>query len=286
MPKTRNRIQVSPTSGNSSIPTDRYLSSSYISGTRSLPSEEKPTADAAGVIRVFQDGIGHVFGGTSRAPLMPEGMPPYPGPGVIDAPRVPAPPKIAATDPDDYRIRVLMNAFVAAIEVEYKIRQRAKRREFTSGKSLDAKTRKMLLGSARLLEQFGVAPAAWCVFATRRWLHAREHTDGKVDMHPPLGVVFSERMISEQCTDAERRSTVTECALGGRVLFGPTYRKLGRRYQSMQTALLQGMTLPDALAKFFPGNLYDELVEAARIECAETQYRLERDVRAGRFVWR
>lgn len=214
----------------------------------------------------------------------PPGVPRFPDRTVIEPAQMPYPPKLSAKDSDAWRLKILTRAFRGAMESEY----RGKCWLLAKGLKANSPNGVMLLRAGELLEKFEVAPAAWCVFAIRRWRHAREHTETsakKKALKPPIKHVFSEKLIAEQCVDGDRRSTVTEYAPGGRVLISPHHRKLGTLYERMRRRIMAGMPAAEAVEAFFPDGLYDELVDQARTDSAETQYRLDTDAKDGKFLW-
>ncbi len=283
--------QTAHAKANQAPPSSLTLSKGNGDGTGgSLPTEENQAAGAAGPflsVETLEDGTSG-FGVVRSAPPTPStplvGVPAYPGWSIVTPAVVPEAPKLQAADAEDYKVRLLASAFRGAVEREYGVST------FLLAKLTPrSKSYVLLAKAARELERFGVAPAAWCIFAVRRWFLARTHTGGwtKGDpvALPPIGVVFSVRMIAERLGDEDKRGAVESCALGGQVIFGETHKALLVRYNAMRAAINRGADRAQAVALFFPGTSYDDLVDSARAEARETRMRIEGDITRGRVVW-
>lgn len=259
----------------------------------SLPTEGNQAPNEVGASGLLRDesmaGMGTSFRGRATRMLPPasapiEGLPPYPGYSICAPASVPDPPRIKPDDPEDYRVRLLASAYRGAVEREYGTKC------FLLAKvSPKAKSYAQLLKAAELLAAFDVAPAAWCIFAVRRWFLARTHARGYVKGQPvplpPIGVVFSEKQITDRLADEDKRGTVEESAVGGRIIFGNTHKALLVRYNEMRRAVMSGHAPAEAMGLFFPGSSYDDMLETARVEAKEIRHRLEDDIRRGRLVW-
>lgn len=258
-------------------------------GVRGSSQEKNAPTSGAGSLVSLSDETGEGFKGhVKRAPpamnALLTGVPPYPGASIVSAAIVPNPPKFTPDHDEGYRVRLLAAFYRGAIERQY-----GKRVHLLSNLTPRAKSWGILAKAAKLLEDFDVSPAAWCIWAVRRWYLIRTHTNGwKAGMPvplPPIGVVFSSKMISERCEDEEKRYVVADSALGGRTIFGKTHKLLLVRYAEMRSELMRGGSRRETVAQFFPGSAYEEMVDAAKAEAIETRSRMERDAKMGRMIW-
>lgn len=229
-----------------------------------------------------------LLGRSQRTPLQRstplKGLPAYPGWSVVAPALVPSPPLLVPTDPEDYKVRLLANAFRGAVEREYGVKC-----FLLANVTPKAKSYRALVEAALLLEGFGVAPAQWCCYAVRRWYLARTHsggwTEGSPVPLPPINVIFSKKQITEKLSDREKLGAVTSQAQGGRAIFGTTHKALIVRYNEMRAAILRGHRYEEAMAMFLPGTSYEDMVDAAKNEAIDTRNRLDRDVSRGKIIW-
>ncbi len=261
------------------------MSDTVVGQGGSLPSEGNNAPAGAQVLIL---GDAEIEGGARRAAPMLSlplaGLPLYPGNSVVAAAAVPDPPKLMPDDTEERAVRLLAWGFRGAVEREYGAST------FLLAKlSPKSKSYVLLAQAAQLLRQYDIAPAAWCAYAVRRWYLARTHSPGYVKgapvALPPVGVIFSPAQIDKRLSDEDHRDTVESLIRGGRLVFGKTHKALLVRYQAMRSAVIGGQPRAEALALFFPGSSYDELVEAARVEAKEIRHRLEADVARGKMVW-
>lgn len=212
------------------------------------------------------------------------GLPPYPGWSLVAPAQVPDPPKLKPTDPEDYKVRLLAHAFRGAVESVY-----GTRCFLLANLTAKSKSYRLLASAATALEQAEVAPVAWCAHAVRRWYLIRTHTNGWREGMPvplpPIGVVFSAKSITEKLSDESYKASVESSAAGGRAIFGNTHKALLVRYQELRAAVARGETVSDAMAIFFPGSSYEDMVDAAKNEAIDTRNRLQHEISRGKFVW-
>ncbi len=266
-------------------------SSVYVSGeslrTRSSQEKNAPTSGAS-VLR-FEDERGAGFGGGAARPLPSPsfplaGLPPYPGDSIVRAAEVPPPLKLSPSDPEDYQVRHLAACFRGAVERQY-----GSKCFLLANLSPRSKSYALLAKAAQQLIAYDTAPAAWCIYAVRRWWLARTHTGGWTEGMPvplpPVGVIFSASQMEKRLADEEDREVVASSAQGGRLALGKTHKALLVRYHDLRRAIGQGMPREEALAKFFPASTYDDMVEAARAEAVDMRNRLEDEIKRGRMPW-
>jgi hypothetical protein len=212
-------------------------------------------------------------------------VPAYPGASLIPTAKVPDPPKLDPRMDEGAKVRLVALAFRAAVEAQYP----GKRCFLLAKVSPKSKFWRMLVTAAEKLEEYGIAPMAWCVWSVRRWYLIRTHLPGYVKgapvSQPPIPFVLSAKKIEERCAEEEKRYVVTDSAVGGRAIVGKTHKSLLVRYGEMRSAIVSGSTRAAAVAKFFPGSLYDDMVDAARAEAVEIRSRLESDAARGRMIW-
>lgn len=203
---------------------------------------------------------------------------------VITPAMTPPPSKLQESDPEEFRVRLLAQSFRSAVESEY-----GGRCFLLARVSPRSRSYAVLAKAAKRLQDYSVAPAAWCLWAVRRWRRARMHEPGYVEGQavplPPVHVIFSVKHIDDRCADPDDRFVVEECLPGRRVIYGKTHKALLTQYAKAQTAVMQGCTADEALTKFFPGTSFDDMVEAARAEAKEIRYNMEHDALRGKVIY-
>ncbi len=252
-----------------------------------LPSGEKLHAAASAAnpspIREESTEVGTVFAGTATArgvglaaPIA--GVPLYPGHAIVKPAFVPEAPLLDLESTDEVRATALARAYRAAIEKRF---GRQRRPILARGDIRRSKHYPNLQAFARELIDHEIAPAAWCIHRIDRWRRATKDTSRP--SQPSLAWVYNLKAISDD-NRWQFRVEYESGKLGGRAVFSKTHLKLLAIYGRMRADLTR-MKKADAVAKHFPDGLYEELVDQARRDAAETRYRLETDIARGRHVW-
>lgn len=210
-----------------------------------------------------------------------QGVPIYPGNTVVAPAYVPAAPMLNPESPEHELAAKLAASYRGAVEKRF-----PKQRCFTllKGDIRKSKHYKLLVAFAAELIEHEISPAAWCIFSVDKWRTAPSASLASRPKVPGIAYVFSLARISDD-KRWQFRAAYNDGKLGGRAVFGKSHRQLLERYQKMHHAILRGLHKATAMQQFFPGTLYEDLVDAARAEAAETRFRLEGQVARGAFVW-
>lgn len=252
----------------------------------SLSSESENRASPRSAQPVFESfETGTLSGGASRmAPplgLPLAGVPRFPGNAVIEPATVPHPPLLDPNLDDATLAGLLARAYRAAIEARYGGRCWV----LAKGDITRAKNYRALVAFANSLIEHEIPPAVWCIHRVDKWRKLPAATKGKRLVQPTMAYVFAPKAISDE-NRWQFRVEYDDGKIGGRQIFGEKHRALLERYKRMHADLAHGgMTKAAAVEKHFPGELYLDMVDAAKLEAHETRYRLEDQVKRGVFVW-
>ncbi len=250
-----------------------------------LPTEEEvhAAASAAGSLFEFETDLGSVLAGSSThrgvglADPIP-GVPLYPGHSVVSPATTPDAPELEVGAGYPAFATAMVRAYRGAIEKRF---GRQKRPILARGDITRSKHFAHLTAFADELIRHEIPPATWCIHRVDLW---RELAKGKnLPKTPSLTWVFNMKAISDELR-WKFRAEYGAGRIGGRAVFSKAHLKLLAIYGAMKRDLAT-MKKADAVAKHFPNGLYDELVDQARRDAAETRYRLECDIQRGRHVW-
>lgn len=232
--------------------------------------------------------IGTRLGGARRAApslVGVAGVPPFP---TVTPARTPNPPLLDPEAGNLERAHSLMRAYNAAINRKFPPRpnRAGKVRPHGAGMKLTAKSKLFptLVEAAQLLIDHEIAPAAWCTWSCDIW---RDYGNGKGNSKkpPPLAWVLGPKRISERYGwFAAEESGYS----GGRAIVGPVLKQLLTRYYAMESAIFRADAYlnPEVVVKeFFPGDTYEQMVKAARAECAATAEQLVQQAADGVQPW-
>jgi hypothetical protein len=221
--------------------------------------------------------------GTRRqlAPMLDTPQPGVPAFPRLEVARVPHPPLL---DPDahpDELALSLARAYRGAIE------KRTGKRCFqlTGTEPRTWKSFATLVAGGRVLAEHEIAPAAWCAWSCDVWGKYGDKgvKPGKARSAPPVAWVFGVKRIEERRGWFRSEEGSYE---GGRIVHGPKQKELMWRYARMHHALGErGVDVRAVVDDFFPGELYAELLAAAKGEAAEYRALLTRQAREGAFLW-
>jgi hypothetical protein len=232
--------------------------------------------------------IGTRFGGGGHGgPFLPDNLPAYPGISTVEPARIPDPPELAplGAEPEEQEVgdvEKLLTLYRSACEAKFKKRAWTGRGDVHKRPYYAA-----LVETLRLLRQLEIAPAAWCSFSLDLWKAGDERASGSVGLRkvPPLPWVWSPKRL------AEKRGYfrgIEDGYRGGRLVFGPTHKKLLERYAEMMRAVHASHSVEEsqvAVERYFPPGAYENLIEGARAEAADNSRRLRAMVERGEWVW-
>lgn len=259
-------------------------------------------------------GLGGLIGGAGSN-LDPGGLPPgcpaYPGPNVVEAAKVPTPPRLTRQqvvgDPEA-AVRLILRAYRGAVKGRLGLDVHPYRR----GGLTRSKHFSKLVECALQLAEHEIPPTSWAGFSCDVWAKGGDHaaetvqrlggdkevkkylrgSKGSQGKAPALTWVMSAHRVEKW-----RGWFRTEASsyAGGRLVYGDALRTLLGRWQRMRTrvrrrVLAGGATAADVqgiVDKCFPAEAggYDGMVDAAKRETQREQARLERCVLRGDWVW-
>lgn len=230
------------------------------------------------------------------------GVPPYPGPDVVRVAKIPAPPLLDPERPAEGRAKQLARIYHQAIDGRY-LRSskaacgvfwpvingvsRAKKSKTALAKLHRGRYYKLLVEAADALIEHGIPPAAWIAFVLDIW---QKYDDASRDVTvPPLPMYI----LSASQIHKWRGWFWSEGGgyQGGKLLFTPTHHQLMQKYAEMQREL---RSLPDnvdqteiytTVDRYFPDDVYDELVDKTNAEAKHLQGRLRAMRRRGEWLW-
>lgn len=226
-------------------------------------------------------GLGGGYGPPNRRLVPPwellarPGVPPSPANGGCgQLAVVPPPPKVREEMTTDERVILLARAYRGAVE------SRTGKPCWAMGGKDPRRWRDyaMMAECAEALLAEDIAPAAWAAWSVDLWRSSR----GK-DRPPPVRWCLSPKRVEEKA--GWFRSEEGGYS-GGRVVTGRMHARLWEKWNGMA----QEMGDPDndpaeVLERWFPGDLYERMHEAAQWEAEDYQRRLNRQKAEGRFIW-
>lgn len=231
---------------------------------------------------VSETDVGLRIGSSShRSPPAPGkcGVPPFPDIAMINPAVVPAPPKLKPDDRSRDQVAALVKAYKSAVLAKYGQRIWSLR----TGYQLERHPLyPKLLAAAKMVLDLGLSPIAWAAWSIDVW---REH-NAKAKKPPPVQWVFAESRLTERVGWFRRDSGYA----GGRIELGAVARNLLARYSSMQAELVgaqdhSAVTIQTIVEHWFPGSLFEDLVDRARVEAAEIQRELNNKAERGEWLW-
>lgn len=211
-----------------------------------------------------------------------QGVPRYPGQSVITPATVPDPPLLPEDGDDAQLVTLLARSYRSVVEHRYGGRCYA----LAKGDIRQAKNFKALVAFARGLIEHSIPPATWCIHRVDKWLRNPASKEGseRKPKQPTMNYVFALSAL-----DTEKRwqfrAEYGDGKIGGRQIFSKKHIALLHRHKEMHSAIVRGASKAEAVEKFFPGELYQELVDDARRESSEIKWRLDDQVKRGVFVW-
>lgn len=135
-----------------------------------------------------------------------------------------------------------------------------------------------------------VPPAAWWAWRAAWW--ASNAGKAKPKAPPPVKVLLDAAAVAEhrgffkrQLADGELHDVIPH----GRRIDTPLRAELRKRWVEMDRDILLNCRTPEQEAatvmRHFPGDIYWQMVDSARLEAQEQQARLRGEVSAGSWVW-
>ncbi len=259
------------------------------------PTSNEPPPEAL-------DGIAEALaGGSDGEPPGPwhrPGVPPFPGPTVVEPARVPPPPLLDAGADDEVWFKQIAkawrgttmaffggNAKDAWIFKKQLDLIRRKRTEKNAEKITKSKHYQMLLDAGAKFIEHDISPAAWIAFSFDVWA---EYGDGDTERPPPPKWVFGTKRIDD------RRGWFRNAAdeyRGGKVFFSPPHKALIRRHTTMRRDLrklpvdAEQTRVEAVVEKHFPNNMHELLTARAVEATREMNTQLEKFLADGEWLW-
>lgn len=252
--------------------------------TESLrPSDEEDCAPGgASSVSFSETDLGSTIAGNNNRPVIVTaiggGVPPFPGQAIVAPATVPNPPVYKESDSPEHLAQTLLDSYYGALEVFFDQRFPRKR-----GAVRRHKEYKLLRTFAAQLVAHEIPPAIWCMFRIERYAKAPAAKTKGRPAYPPVSFICNAKAINEDRW--QFRAAWGDARVGGRAVFGPKHKALISRYREMHAAIVRGASRKDAKKEFFPGDAYDRMVDAARIEAVETLNKLITRAARGEFLW-
>lgn len=232
-------------------------------------------------------GLENMFGSNSKSEeiardifLTHPATPPYPTLKLI---RVPAPPELDQHGSDEDHFRQIASTWTKALEARYGGRCFVFSKAMRNPKK--SKYYKALTKAAQQFVAHEISPAAWIAFSFDVWHEYGKHPH---DDPPPIPWVFDVKRISERRGWFRREAARYR---GGRLLFSKAHRELVTRYTHMQSALAglpiksTDAEVKQTIEKYFPENLYNDLLNRANAVAEDIQKKLYDCLRSGDWLW-
>lgn len=228
--------------------------------------------------------FGVLLGSPGRRPveIFGNAIPTYPCSGTVPMVRVPSPPLLDARLGPQRRRSILARWFKSALVSRFG----AKARGAGSGFARSPKIEKLLDEAADAFVRHEIAPAAWCAWCCDVSLRLFQ-ADVAKPKPPTIFWVYSKRWIDERVEWFHHEADT----IGGRMIATPAHEKLTRLWYAMDRELRRAhATTDDAqreiVARFFPDDLYRELVEQAHGQTVEMQDAIDSLARSGdKWLW-
>lgn len=244
--------------------------------------------------------LGTRLGGGATVPAIDwqlPGVPDVPPKSVSPAKR-PQPPEIDPEWPPDAQVLFLAATWEHAVEHRW-----PRDRSWTfKGKNYPSPgTDKFdeLLTACQALQAHNIAPAQWLHFCFELWStitsDERKEISGKkiskkkrAPRKPPARWCFQPGLIDKH-RGWFRREFAPQ-VLGGNIIPTPAYAELTERHARMRYVIstthpTQQVQLDHILDRFFPDDLYDELVATAQAEAYDLQRELNKQAFNGEWIW-
>lgn len=233
----------------------------------------------------FADGmkpqLGGSFHGHGTLPntTWRDGVPPYPGPTILQPVKVPPPPVIPPDMADKDAVVMLVRSYRGGVES-------ASGQRWSGFRSLAQLKRsryyRMLTDAVHTLRDLGIAPASWVMFSLEVWSKYGFGTSKQ--KRPPLPWVFGCARIEQHC-DWFFDSSAT--SFQKRLVFPPAAQDLLKRYGQMMFELRQkkGESRRAVVERYFPDGLYDKLLRRSQWQADELSETLTAKVARGEWVW-
>lgn len=246
------------------------------------PTPQPPPARRAASGRGIGLGLGvaHLRRGPPPVPgmILVEGVPRRPSPALMGCAVVPPPPLLAADAPEPALVAELLRAYRGAAGDRWGRRCYVLWKwDPASPKARESSNFRLLADAAACMRAQGIAPAAWAAWSCDVW-----RTFGKG--LPPLRWVFSQTRLVERAGWFRHEEPIA----GGRVIFGKAVRDLLARWENMAAEVRWARDPAQAravAARWFPEDLWERMLGAARASAQADREALALAVRDGRFVW-
>ena len=213
-----------------------------------------------------------------QAWLETKGVPAFPGDSIVPLVVVPNQPKLPETNTPQDNARILGAVYREAIKRLYKKKSWA----FARGNIENSKHYATLCEASKLFIELGISPTAWVDWHMKSWQSWKGA--GKI---PPVTATYSPEKIHKWRGWFAKSYDVH----GGKALITDTHRELLTRYRAMRRGLkrlgpsAELSKIQEIVEQHFPDGMYDLLVQRAKAEAQALQFRLEDNVRKGKWIW-
>ena len=210
-------------------------------------------------------------------------LPRYPGQSVVSPAFVPQPPVLAPTMAPEVMVSKMVAAYRGAVDRKFP-KQRCY--VLARGDVRKSKHYKKLLEFAHELIDHDIPPAAWAMFSVERWAKSPAAASPSRPKIPSLAFVFSLTRIDDKHR-WQFREAYGDGRIGGRAVFGKHHRELLAKYRglALRVACTRNEDRAALVQEIFPGDLYEDLVDLAKMEAVENRLRLEDQIKRGAYVW-
>ena len=210
--------------------------------------------------------------------LEKNGVPPFPGDSVVPLVIVPHQPKLPPDNPPEANAKILGAVYREAIKRVHRKSSWA----FARGDIRNSKHYPKLCEASKIFIQHSISPTAWVDWHMKSWQEWKG--EGKIS---PVAAIYDPEKIHKWRGWFSKAYDVQ----GGNALITDSHRDLLLRYRAMRRAIRKvGASAKveevlEIVNKYFPDGLYDILVQKAKAESEAIQFRLEDNVRKGKWIW-
>lgn len=248
------------------------------------PGEDSHDPREIGAARNILDDVhGYYFNASGHASQL-WNVPPYPTTRDLPHARVPAPPLLPAQLDDRVKVEWLCRYYKYAIRWAFRDKTLTK---------LDLKKwdreYKLLLASAEKLIAYRIPPAKWAMFKLDLWKEELGLRKGK---HPPLTWLWSTDWLDDPQKRAWFWNETGDRYTIGLIVVPEAIEELQKRHEKMRRSLRMSRVrvwekdkIREIKEKFFPGTLYEDLIQRGELEAQSTQASLTTRATEGGWPW-
>jgi CRISPR/Cas system CSM-associated protein Csm2 small subunit len=217
-------------------------------------------------------------------------VPTYPSRNVMAIPHIPYPQLIDPEWSDDQLYRTLTQMWYKCFFTKYK----KKSGELSAGRSMSIPLTnryfKIVLKTARQLQEYQYAPVSWIMFSFMVWdeFFAPKMKKRKT---PVAKWVFDPKRLDNKNNRRRFEILLPQISTGGTVVPCPAHREMSLRIRFMRDALSRlppiasDRDVDDVVSVFFPDDTYRRLIKEGNEQTQETQAKLQQLVESGDWIW-